>query len=338
MRQDYSQHWQLFGYDVRDLGRNWISAWRDLLWSHDSPLRSRLDEVVALRASSATVYFQAGKQCIDPVDSDCLAVLVSEDFVLSKHIPIPVQAESELDSLLELEVRASSPFTPEDTRWGWAVSSRADSTIHVVLAIASASSVMTYLGREYDSHDSHAQEVWCEIAGVMVVLQGFGEGLRARRYTKRLQRCGLLIAVLAAFVLSMGATAAFFKKAELDSMNRLLVQTQATAGEASKLRSLLAVANETIGAANEVVAAYPNPHHEIARLTELLDDDVHILSFSMSGSDIKIRGRANNAAEVMARLTDESIYRSVMAPQAFVRVGDSDEQFHLNILVGPGAE
>ena len=26
------QNWELFGYDMRNLGRHWVEAWRDLLW------------------------------------------------------------------------------------------------------------------------------------------------------------------------------------------------------------------------------------------------------------------------------------------------------------------
>ena len=45
------QNWELFGYDVRRLGRYWIAAWRDLLWAHDSPVRHRLDEVVTVHGA-----------------------------------------------------------------------------------------------------------------------------------------------------------------------------------------------------------------------------------------------------------------------------------------------
>ena len=93
----------------------------------------------------------------------------------------------------------------------------------------------------------------------------------------------------------------------------------------------------TINAANEVVAKYPNPHVEIARLTRLLDDDVSIVSFSMNGAELRLRGRAANAASVMEQMTSEPRYAEVTAPQATVRLGDSgQEQFYLNIRVGEG--
>ena len=333
MKLEKSQNWELFGYDMRHLGSYWTAAWRDMLWSYDSPVRQRLDEVVTVHSSAGTSSYQAGAHCEGELDSDCKAVLLPDELVLCKQIPVPLQAEGEMASLLELEVRSSSPFTAADTRWGWAVVARGETSIRVALAIVSASAAMTFLGREYDCHDSRAQEVWAEVDGDMVVVQGFGEGLRERRYRRRLLQSGALIATIGALLLAMVAVSALFKGAELQRLERMASVTEGAATEASQLKSLLAVANETIVAANEVVAAYPNPHEEIARLTRLLGDDASISSFSMTGPEIRLRGRATDAALVMEELTDEPAYLQVMSPQAITRVGN-EEQFYLNISVG----
>jgi hypothetical protein len=327
------QNWELFGYDVRHLGRYWTAAWRDMLWAQDSPVRKRLDEVVALDTGDGSTLYQAGAACANRAGSACAAILLPDELVLCKQIAVPLQAESELDSMLELEVRASSPFSAADTRWGWAILARDESGMRVALAIASASATMAFLGRQYDVHDSHAREVWAEVAGVMVVLQGFGEGLREQRYRRRLLHCAGLVAVIAALLLAMVGAAALFKGAELQRLEKIFSATTREAAESSRLKALLAVANETIAAANEVVARYPNPHAELARLTKLLGDETSISSFSMAGSDIRLRGRAGDAALVMQQLTDEPAYVEVQAPQAFTRVSDGQEQFSLNIRV-----
>jgi len=331
------QNWVLFGYDVRHLGRYWTAAWRDLLWAHDSPVRSRLDEVVTLHTGNGTVSYQAGTVCAGSPDSACEAVLLPDELVLCKQLRVPVQAEADLASLLELEVRASSPFSAVDTRWGWSVVSRDDAGLSIALVLVSASAVMTFLGREYDRHDSHAQEVWAEVGGVMVLVQGFGEGLRERRYRRRLLHCGSLLLAIAALLLAMAGVAAMFKGIELQKMERIAAETTAAASEATRLKALLASANDTIVAANEVVALHPSPHRELARLTRLLADDTSINNFSMSGSDIRLRGRAADAAAVMAQLTEVPGYCDVVAPQAITRVGDGLEQFYLNARVCPEA-
>ncbi|MEM6579962.1 MAG: hypothetical protein AAF699_01745 [Pseudomonadota bacterium] len=333
MKLDNTNTWELFGFDVRHLGRYWMAAWRDLLWSYDSPIRHRLDEVVTLRSAQGSSNFQAGEVCTTAGDSDCTAVLIPDELVLNKRISVPVQAESELNSLLDLEVRSSSPFAASDTRWGWSVLTRTESSIEIALAIVSASAVMTFLGREHDSHNSRAQEVWVEIEGVMVVLQGFGEGLRESRYKKRLQHGGLLVAAIALLLLAMVGVAALFKSAELDRIERLTSATSTAAKQASEFRGILTVANETISAANEVVSAFPNPHLEIARLTQLLDDDAYITSIAINGPEMSLRGRAMNAAEVMSELTDQPAYVSIKAQGPIVRMRDGWEQFNLNISI-----
>jgi general secretion pathway protein L len=327
------QNWELFGYDVRHLGRYWTAAWRDMLWAHDSPVRKRLDEVVTVDSGNGSTCYQGGAVCSNEGDAACAAILLPDDLVLCKQLAVPLQAESELDSMLALEVRASSPFSASDTRWGWAVVGRDESVIHVALAIVSASATMAFLGRQYDLHDSHAREVWARVEGVMVVVQGFGEGLRERRYRRRLLQSAGLLGVIAGLVLAMVGASALFKGIELQRMEKMSAAITREAAEASRLKTLLAMANETITAANEVVARYPNPHAEIARLTKLLGDDTSITSFSMAGPGIRLRGRAADAALVMQQLTDEPAYREVQAPQAISRVAEGQEQFYLNIVV-----
>ncbi len=102
---------------------------------------------------------------------------------------------------------------------------------------------------------------------------------------------------------------------------------------------LLARANAQIAAVNEVVAGYPSPHVELARLTQLLGDDVYLEQFAMDGAELNLRGRAADAAAVMERLSDVKEYAEVTAPRAITRVpGSGQEQFFLTIRLRPEAE
>jgi len=335
---DKGQNWELFGYDMRHLGRYWLAAWRDVLWAHDSPVRQRLDEVVTLRGPDGSRCYQAGRPCPVATASDCQAVLLPDELVLCKKLRVPVAAEAELDSMVELEVRASSPFAARDTRWGWSVVAREESHLLVALVIVSASGAMAYLGREYDIHDIDSHEVWVDVDSVMVEVQGFGEGRRRQRYRRRLLQSAGIVALIATLLLLAIGVSATFKGAQLRQLETLSAATERDAEAASGYRSLLAAANNTIAAANEVVARYPSPHAEIARLSRLLGDDASITSFAMTGANIRLRGRAADAAKVMEQLTNEPAYLD-MTPQAIVKLGDTgQEQFSLNFQVaaGPG--
>jgi hypothetical protein len=258
--------------------------------------------------------------------------------VLARTLSLPLAAEGSLEQVLALEVNANSPFAPDDTGHGWRILHRSDSQLQVQLVIVSLSAVMTYLGQQYDIHDPRAREVWARSSGELVVIQGFGEQLREQRYRKRLLRCAAMLACAALLVLAGFAVAAGFKGAEAARVAAMADRVQAEAASASRLRSSLSRANETIAAVNQVTAAYPNPHRELARLTRLLDDTASVERFSMKGLEIDLRGRAADAAAIMELLTDQPQYEQVTAPRAITRLGNTGlEQFHLNIRLRPGA-
>lgn len=330
------QNWEVFGYDTRQLGSHWLAAWRDLLWADDSPVRQRLDEVVLLRNETDSKLFQAGEPS-DATRAECEAVLLPEDLVLSRHLRLPLSAEAFLETALQLEVSANSPFDASDTGFGWRLLRRGENKLEILLVIVSISTVMTYLGRQYDSHDPQACEVWADVDGALVVVRGFGEKRREHKYRRRLLRSVLGVGACALLLFCIVALGAGIKRVELGQMKTLSAAVEREAAEASRMRASLALANETVAAVNGIVATYPNPHVEIARLTALLDDDASITQFSMSGRDIRLRGRAADAASVMQVLTDQAAYREVTAPQAIVKVaGTGLEQFSLNIALREG--
>lgn len=330
------QNWDLFGYDMRQLGTHWFAAWRGLLWADDSPVRKNLDDVVCLHDEKGSALYQSGALCTQtPFEFE--AILLPDELALSKPLRIPLAAESDLVAVLALEVNANSPFSADDTGYGWLIVGRDEAYLHLSLAIVSMSAVMEYVGRQYDLHDSRDREIWVEVNGDMVVVQGFGEYQRDSRYRNRLRRCGIMLVISAAVVLLIAGVAAGAKRAELLHAETLVANTQREAAEASSMRISLAQGNEIIGAANKIVDLYPNPHYEIARLTQLLGDDTHIVQFAMSGREIRLRGRAMDAASVMQKLTNVPAYIEVTAPQAIVKVGSSGlEQFSLNINLGEG--
>ena len=325
------QSWELFGYDMRNVGRHWVAAWRDLLWGYDSPVRRHLDEAVSLRREEGTACYQGGKPSPFAA-AECSAILLPEDLVLSKALCVPAAVEADLGAVLALEVNANSPFSADDTAYGWHITERDESQLQVLLVIVSMSSAMAYLGRQFDVHNPHLQEVWVEADGEMVMVRGFGEELRTMRYRKRLIRVTIMLGVIAVLLLSIVAVATSLKGAELQRVQTMAATTQGESADASRMRSSLVLANETIAAVNQIAMNYPNPQFEIARLTQLLEDSVSVEHFSMHGLEINLRGRAADAASVMQRLTDQPDYAEVTAPRAITRVhGTPLEQFYLSM-------
>lgn len=336
------QQWFLFGYDMRQVGRHWLAAWRDLLWGLDSPLRRHLDEVVRVEDPEGTARaYQSGRALGGdgaPGSAQCRAVALPAELVLRKRLELPVAVEGDLSAALRIEVGANSPFTGDDTAWGWRLADRGERTLAVELVIASRSAVMAYLGRVYGSHDPQAQEVWAAGGNGMVTLAGFGESRRDTLYRRRLGRVAAMAAGALVLVPALAAVLAWGKELELARLQSVASETERAAEEVTALRGELAAANVQLLAARELVARYPNPHVELARLTKLLGDEAWVAHFSADGDLMRIRGRARDAAAVMQSLSGDPAYLEVTAPQAISRVGNTDqEQFYLDIRVGAEA-
>lgn len=326
-----SQNWELFGYDMRQLGRHFVSAWRDLLWAYDSPVRAHLDEAVVLRTNTGESTYHAGRPVAD-IPAACSAVLLPEQQALARRLRLPLAVETDLEAALALEVSANSPFAADDTGYGWVITERDDKHLTLTLVIVSLSATMAYVGQHYDSHDAHAQEVWVETAGHMVVVRGFGEDDRERQYRRRLLRVGAMLAIAGLALLVLTAVGAGFKKLELGRLESVVASTQREAADASRMRSALGAANETIAAANEITALYPDAHHELARLTRIVADTAYVERLAISGQEIDLRGRATDAAAVMELLTEQKEYSGVTAASPIRKIpGTNVEQFHLKI-------
>ncbi len=326
------KNWELFGYDTRNVGRHFTAAWRDLLWSNESPVRASLDEAVVLKTPDGEQTWQAGAPCA-AVPTECRAVLLPEDLALVRKLRLPLAVESELHSALQLEAAASSPFAAADTGTGWLVTQRDEHNLHVQLVIVSLSAAMAYIARQYGSHDPDAQEAWVATGdGRMVVVRGFGESRRDRLYRRRLWRVGAMSGVAAMLLLGILLVGAGLKNWQLERLSAVAGVTQQEAAPALQLRATLGEANEVIAAVNTISGEYASPQVELARLTHLLGDDAYLERMSIDGRNMEIRGRAVNAANVMELLTRQPGYASVTAGSPIRKLpGTDQEQFHLKV-------
>jgi general secretion pathway protein L len=332
------QKWDLFGYDVRSIGKHWTAAWREFLWGYDSPVKEQLDELVTVHGEDGSVCYHAGAKVESSEQAECEAVLLPDSMVLTRKLQVPLAAEADLDAVMTFEVSAHSPFPSSDTGFGWKLAGRSETSLQVQLAIVSLSNTMTYLGREYDCHDASRYEVWAEVNGSTVVLGGFGEGKRRARYRKRLLKVAAMVGYSALVLVLVFGLAAGSKYLEWRRLSAMSANIEARAADAAKMRSSLVGASETITGVREIIVAHPSPYRELARITHLLGDQASVQQFTMNGRSLRLRGEASNASEVMEKLAAEPAYDSVTAPQAITKLGKSDrERFVLNITLAEPA-
>lgn len=328
-----TSQFMVFGYDVRDYGRLWLAAWRDLLFGDDSPVRNALDSMVTLQeANGQQTTFQAGQPTEHAALND-IALGLPEDLVLARTLRLPSVAEADLDAALQLEIAASSPFAPDDTTAGWRISrSEQADGLTVNLVIVSRGAVMGFLGEHHQIHDPGAKEVWARSGDMWVIVRGFGEAAREGRYRKRLIRTGSLIVGCALLCLALVWTSAVVSKLRLSTLESVQSEARANARDAMALREELADVNSTIEELNSLSRRLPNPQIELARITDLIPDTAYITQYTQTGRKIRLRGRGEDAAPLQQNLTKQDVFLTVTSPQAISRVGTTGlEQFFLDI-------
>ncbi len=327
---DRSQQWQLFGYDMRRIGHHWQVAWAEFLWGDRSPVRARLDDIVRVEDESGSRCYHAGVP-VTAGDASCHAVCLPDALVLFRTLTLPRAAEDELQSVMQLEVMANSPFPASDTAAGWSLVERTERGLQVELAIVSRSAAMRYLGSRYDIHNIHEREVWAMSGDRPIVLLGFGEAARLARYQRRLLRIGSLLGGGFLLLLLVLALAAGGKYLELQRYEALASRVDREAAEVTRQRESLSAANQTILAVNDYLREYPDPHTLLARLTRLLADDAYVAQFTLRGRDLRLRGRAADAAGVIQELTRQPDFEEV-SDQGIAAVGNTGvEQFNVNV-------
>lgn len=332
-----SQPWSLFGYDLRRGPHYFLAGWRDFLWGDDSPVLNAVDEVVEVHKEAGEVcYYQAGKLVSAPDKADALkaqAIVLPDRLVLAKILQVPNAAEADLESVLVLEVKSSSPFPENDTCYGWSIVERSENELEVQLAITSQSAVMAYIASHLDCHDIEAYEVWAQVADRMLLVSGFGEPKRQQRNRRRMRRMAItltycLLLVMAVFALGAGA-----KYLELQKVRALHAEVKQSSSDAVELRAELSSFKDTLVAVKALLSDYPPPHPELKRLATILADDTWLSSVELSGENIKIAGESSDAAAVMQQLLDHPAYVRVVAPVAIKKVRSGMERFVLNLTL-----
>ncbi|MEZ5566808.1 MAG: PilN domain-containing protein [Halioglobus sp.] len=333
---DASQRWNLFGYDLSRIAHYLRAGWRDFFWADTSPILPILDEVVLAHLENGEqTYLRAGRPAPRPADAVALseAVVLPSRLVLAKTLWLPVAAESNLESVIAMEVNASSPFPGSDTCFGWSVLQRGDERMEVQLVLSSLSAVMTHIGQRFDSHDVHAYEVWAQVSDRMVMLRGFGENTRQSRNARRLTRMGSIFGLCLILLVAIAAVAAGAKYLELQRVLDMQQRVQNAAGAAVALRDSMVGARDLIDITRELMREHPSPHAELKRLAQILGDDTWVSGAEIRGSTLRIEGQSANASAVMQQLLDDAAYSAVEAPVAFKTVRSGEERFVLDLTL-----
>lgn len=341
--------WNLFGIDLLSSVRGWRLGFHELLWGRSSGIRSRLETPVALRqeAGQAPSLFVAESPLADPGrhphETPYQALLLPDEYVLTRTMRLPGNLEADLDSTVALEVQANSPFPEDDTCWGWVITARDNNFIEAAIAIASKSSVFDFLrGNGVSSHEPEAlPEIWCRFSSQApyIVIKGFGEWRRARGYSKRLFQLAGYLAYIALIGVLILAVPGAVRGLQADKMERYYAEAEKEAKAAVSLRNQLAENNARAEYLQELVQQQVNYRRFLQHLTSITDDTVYLRRLDVDGDKVAMQGWAANAAAYMQNLSEDSNFQEVKAPSPIRRDARSGlEQFSLTLRIADGVQ
>ncbi|MEO1079806.1 MAG: PilN domain-containing protein [Pseudomonadota bacterium] len=330
-----NNQWSILGYDPRLFFRQWKEAWSSLLFDRASPLRARLDVPLCLHRPQENVLVLGDRHLDGSPDSASFhAWLLPDDIVLAQTLRVPLSVDAEVEGVVDFELAARNPFPPDDTVSGWREVSRDDGFITIAVAIASRAALASWIASR--QHKETDGELWAAVGEHYVALRGYGGTAYAEAYKATLRRVGLKAFAAVALLLVCALLFVAYRHNEASALRDSLTAVETRAQRAMTLRNELAEANGVIDAATSSFSQYRNPHIELERLTRSLDDAAFLTHFSMREDKVRVRGRADDAAQVMQTLAEHPAYASVSAPQAIATVGRTEiEQFYLDLELRP---
>lgn len=266
------------------------------------------------------------------------AIELPSDLALSRSLVLPLLSEADLRDAIALEVRDSNPFDPADLVWGYRTQARGAEQVHVTAVLASRRLVLRHIERVLpQAVEAAPPEVWA-IAddGPPIVLQGFGESLRARRAVRgRLLAYGL-IAFGLMLATAVAVTPAVQLRLRMLQGAAAYQAVQQRAGPAVAEREALLRGREDLAALREVMGEHVDPMVALDILTQLIPDDTWLQRVQAQGTRFTLSGQTPNAAALMNTLSSHPGLRDVRAPSAATRgYGSNRESFVVEFTIDP---
>jgi hypothetical protein len=303
------------------------------------------------------------------------AVWLPDDSCLLRELSLPASAEIDIDDFVSFEVSANSPFGWEDTRYGWRIVERTPDTLHLVVAITSVTSIDQTLSEllegnatlrdalpadalstttvaEGNEHYQLQPFAWpqCWVAsaeGTPIVLQGDAQHTVAEppsvsipkaHYVGQLKHMAGLSAAVLVLCLAILWVPAYMLNVMAAKADDTLAALNRSAAPSVALRQQLGVERDRLAVAQQAINERVDYHLWLNLMAGITPDTVHLQRASLEGRNVTITGLAENAADYMKLLTEDSRLTNVEVPTAFRRDRNSGlERFSVSFTLVPEA-
>jgi len=248
------------------------------------------------------------------------AFVLPDELVLGRDVMLPWLGSKDLEQMLRLEVLLNSPFTEEETAWGWADLGEKDGLRHIRLAIASRTDVANYLVERLAAGNKESEaEVWASLGERFVPIFGYAERRRLASETRQwlwgMGQLGLFVILLLALI----TTPALLKRAEIRALEAETGQWRAQTAPLIENRSEIDLRLDQLDQVEALRRESVEIESVLEILTALIPDDGWLDRLEMRGRLVVISGAVANAAALQQTLQRRPEFTNVRAAAALSR-------------------
>jgi general secretion pathway protein L len=327
---------RFFGLDLSQVRRDWQAAGALLLSSRW--FRWLVPQIpVELRRADGQVSGWLMQRDLATPAAQALqgerlhAVELGADRVLERRLTLPPLSVADLARAVQLDVNAASPFSSEQTVFGYAVRPAADGATRVDVAITSRQQIDGVL-RAAAAEGQGAPEVWAglhaEGAQRPIVMQGYGEVARQARMRSGIgQRLAWLLLALGLLGALIVTPAALARARSIQAQQAFDALSKQAAPQLAQ-REALTHKLERQSVVGEMLNGQLAMPPVFDMLTRTLPDGSWLTSIRVEGAKLVLNGQADDAAALVQKLSQQpGVHNVRLASPATRGAGANKETF-----------
>lgn len=302
----------LFGLDLSKTFGYVRLAWHDLLWGKDSPLRKAFAETTKVKSANNE---QAGYYCLGIKKNLAApkvlsnAYILPDEIILQKNLKLPASLELELAEVVQLEILASCPFEPEETRFAWLSKSDGGDFIDVQVAMARKADIERH--KIEAGLDENEIELWAMLGSGVACFEGGALEHRNSRYKKRLLTTFSLLLISYLLLLFSPAIISTARALQAEKVEQQFASLKQSSAKAVALKEELAKKNIVLEEVDSLLTENSNILQVLAGLTNISEDSVWFRSVRFDKDKLQLQGYADNAGEFLQLLSQHKAFEQV---------------------------
>ncbi|MFZ5580733.1 MAG: PilN domain-containing protein [Pseudomonadota bacterium] len=302
----------------------WSSGWKEAWAMLPKPAFLATPALILLRTDGQILKFQRGKWGSASKESTAAGVLLEDKDVLLRNLHLPLLAQADLLSSIDIEIAASSPFAPEETCRGYNIEYSDDGQLLVEIGIC---------------HKKHAQPTSTVFAhGSLGPIRMFCPPMqppppawRQSVFTRGLMITTLVLVLL--FVISPTLMLRTEAQGYEEAMRKLSTEAKAVMSQREELGRI----HEHLDMAHTFAERHPDLLPLLEQISQSIPDQAWVEKITLRKGVLSIHGRADNAIAIVASLQAAPGLRDVHLGASVDRDPRSGkEMFQIDAQIGDG--